>query len=67
MQQGGQGSGHARAMPQASLSTGWEDGNEGKQTVALHCLLTCGLQDFISKGKTHSAIQNFPEGYIITG
>lgn len=32
MQQGGQGSGHARAMPQASLSTGWEDGNEGKQT-----------------------------------
>lgn len=49
-------------MLETSLSTGWEKGKEGKQTAAPHCLLNCGLEDFISKGKTPGAIQNFPEG-----
>lgn len=45
-------------------------GGQGKspnKTAALHRHLTCGSYNFISKGKTPSAIQNFPEGYIIIG
>lgn len=62
-----QGSGDSIAELETSLSTGWEEGKEGKQTAAPQCLLNCGLEDFISKGKTPSAIQNFPEGSIIIG
>lgn len=67
LQQGRQDSHHFVDLLQTSLSTDGEKGKKrGKQTVVLHCLLTCGLQDFISKGKIPNAIQNFPEGYIIT-
>lgn len=63
---GGDATGWTRWLSLHRHAANFLNYRQGKPAVP-HCLLTCGLQDFNSKGKTPNAIQNLPEGYIVIG